>query len=305
MTLGLPVLWRRYLSELRIDRAVADRTRRAYETGWNSFVATSRSMGWRLRDAGDITYERLLEWQLTLKEVGRQDWTCRTYLMALKGFTRWLNANGHLVTDPGARFRTPRLKRTIPILPAFHDLATQLAAEPSLRNRAILAIALYGGLRAAEIAGLRRGHFVPHQGLIGFVGKGQKQRSVALPPQALEIVRLYLATTGVGTNGANRNGQGTHPDTPLLRKEDGSGDGLSYLVINRVVTRWTRRHLGVRLTPHKLRHAYGKHCVDRGVDIRIIAEALGHESLESTKIYTQVSFERTRRIAELFALPEG
>jgi site-specific recombinase XerD len=44
-------------------------------------------------------------------------------------------------------------------------------------------------------------------------------------------------------------------------------------------------------------------CVDRGVDIRIIAEALGHESLESTRIYTQVSFERTRRIAELFALP--
>ena len=78
MTLGLPVLWRRYLSELRIDRAVADRTRRAYETGWNSFVATSRSMGWRLRGAGDITYERLLEWQLTLKEVGKQDWTCRT-----------------------------------------------------------------------------------------------------------------------------------------------------------------------------------------------------------------------------------
>lgn len=123
------------------------------------------------------------------------------------------------------------------------------------------------------------------QGLIGFVGKGQKQRSVTLPPQALEIVQLYVASasTGASTNGASRNGQGTHADTPLLRKEDGSGDGLSYLVINRVVTRWTRRHLGVRLTPHKLRHAYGKHCVDRGVDIRIIAEALGHKSLESTR----------------------
>src|SRR3989442_4024156 len=60
--------------------------------------------------------------------------------MSLKGFSRWLNANGHLATDPGARFRTPRLKRTIPILPAFHDLATKLAGEPSLRNRAILAI---------------------------------------------------------------------------------------------------------------------------------------------------------------------
>jgi site-specific recombinase XerD len=60
---------------------------------------------------------------------------------------------------------------------------------------------------------------------------------------------------------------------------------------------------GDELVAHKLRHADGKHCVDRGVDIRIIAEALGHESLESIKIYTQVSFERTRRIAELFALP--
>ena len=172
MTLGLPVLWRRYLSELRIDRAVADRTRRAYETGWNSFVATARSMGWRLKVADDITYERLMEWRLTLKEVGKQDWTCRTYLMALKGFSRWLNANGHLATDPGARFRTPRLKRTIPILPAFHDLATRLASEPSLRNRAILAIALYGGLRAGEIRSLRRAHFVADQGLMGFVGKG-------------------------------------------------------------------------------------------------------------------------------------
>ena len=57
MTLGLPVLWRRYLSELRIERAVADRTRNAYETGWNSFVATARAMGWRLKVAEDIGQE--------------------------------------------------------------------------------------------------------------------------------------------------------------------------------------------------------------------------------------------------------
>jgi len=155
----------------------------------------------------------------------------------------------------------PSAQEAIPILPAFQDLATQLASEPSLRNRAILAIALYGGLRAGEIAGLKRAHFVADQGLIGFVGKGQKQRSVMLPRQALEIVRHYQTS-----NGASRNGDGSHPDAPLIRKEDGSGEALSYYVINRVVTRWARRHLGVRLTPHKLRHAYGKHCVDRGVD---------------------------------------
>ena len=70
----------------------------------------------------------------------------------------------------------------------------------------------------------------------------------------------------------------------------------SYFVGRKTVTSWTKKHLGVRLTPHKLRHSYGKHCVDVGADIRVIAEALGHESLESARIYTQVSFERTRAL---------
>jgi site-specific recombinase XerD len=293
MTLTLPVLWRRYAGELRIERGAADRTVSAYETAWNSFTAHARALGWRLKVAEDLTYERLMEWQLNLKEVGRKEWTCRTYLMALKGFSRWLNVHGHARTDPGARFRTPRLKRVVPVLPPFAELAATLAAEPSARNRAIIAMALYGGLRAEEIRNVKRGSFVADQGLIGFVGKGSKQRSAALPPQALTLITAYLAS----------NGKLAKPSDPLIRKEDGSGDGLSYHVINHVVTRWTKRHLGMRLTPHKLRHAYGRQCVDLGVDIRVIAEALGHESLESTKIYTQVSFQRTRKIAELFCSP--
>lgn len=296
MTLALPVLWRKYLGELRIERGLAERTINAYETGWNSFAATSRAMGWRLKAAEDITYERLMEWQLTLKEVGKEDWTCRTYLMALKGFTRWLNVNGHLKTDPGARFKTPRLKRILPLLPPFEEIEGKIATEPSLRNRAIIAVGLYGGLRAAEIRGLRRAHFVPTEGLMGFLGKGGKQRSVALPQKALEMIGTYLVSDPRPAGPA---------DDPLLRKEDGSGEPLSYHVINRVVARWTTRHLGVRLTPHKLRHAYGRRCVDLGVDIRVIAEALGHSSLESTTLYTQVSFQRTRRIAELFSSPGG
>jgi integrase/recombinase XerD len=295
MTLALTVLWRKYIAELRIQRGVTENTIDAYETGWNSFSATARAMGWRLRVADDITHERLLEWQLTLKEVGKKEWTGRTYLMSLKGFSRWLNVNGYLKTDPGARFKAPRLKRHSPVLPPFEEMEAHLMAEPSWRNKAIIAIALYGGLRAEEIETLRSGNFVRTEGLIGFVGKGGKQRSIALPKQALDIVSTYLAN-----DPAPRR-----QDDPLIRKEDGTAAALSYHVINRVVTKWTKRHLGVRLTPHKLRHAFGKHCVDRGVDIRIIAEAMGHESLESTKMYTQVSFQRTRQIAELFSGPQG
>jgi hypothetical protein len=70
--------------------------------------------------------------------------------------------------------------------------------------------------------------------------------------------------------------------------------------VREAVTRWSKRVVGTRLTPHKPRHADGKHCVDRGVDMRVIAEAPGHDPLDSTRIYTQVSFERVRQIAVLF-----
>src|SRR5215471_11400363 len=105
MTLTLSVLWRKYISQLRVERGVVENTVDAYETGWNSFSACARAHGWRLKVAEDLTYERLVEWQLNQEEVGRKEWTCRTYLMALKGFSRWLNVNGHLRTDPGAASR--------------------------------------------------------------------------------------------------------------------------------------------------------------------------------------------------------
>lgn len=115
------------------------------------------------------------------------------------------NAHGFLKTDPGAQFTTPRLKVVLPVLPPFEVMEAALAAEPRLRNRAILVIGLYGGLRAEEIVNLRRANFVPDAGLLGFVGKGGKQRSVALPQD------------------------------PLLRKEDGSNGAVSYFVGSRPV----------------------------------------------------------------------
>jgi integrase/recombinase XerC len=285
----LPLLWRRYQQELRVQRGVSPNTAKSYQDGWNSFTHTAQTAGWRFRSADDVTFDRLIEWQSTLKEVGRKEWTCRTYLMALKGFSKWLHLNGHAKQDAGARFRSPRLRRVLPVLPPFDDVVATLEAEPDLRNRAIIGVALFGGLRAQEIADLTVVNYVPKSGLVGFVGKGRKQRSVALPRQARELLDAYLAESPPRSGSA-----------PLIRKRDGTNGKMCYHTVHEVITRWSQRHLGARLSPHKLRHLYGKRCVDLGVDVRVIAESLGHDSLESTRIYTQVSFERVKGIAALF-----
>lgn len=179
--------------------------------------------------------------------------------------------------------------RILPVLPPFEIMEAKLSAEPSLRNR----VGLYGGLRAEEIRTCTARTSCPMLGSWGFIGKGSKQRSVALPERARAVIRQYVAAT-VGER-----------HDPLIRKEDGSRAAVTYMIVYRCVLRWTQRHLGVRLTPHQLRHAYGKNCVDLGADIRVISEALGHESLDSTRIYAQVSFERTRALAALFDSPRG
>jgi integrase/recombinase XerD len=292
MTHALPVLWRQYVTELRVNRKLEPKSIKTYEVGWGSLMATARLMGWRLRTTEDITHERIVEWQGALMDESKKPTTCDAHMNAVRGFTRWANIHGHAKTDAGARFKSARLKRILPVLPPFEVMEAKLSAEPSLRNRVILSIGLYG-LRAEEITNLRRSNFVPDAGLMGFIGKGSKQRSVALPEKARAVIRQYLAAT-VG-----------QPQDPLIRKEDGSRAAVTYMIVYRSVLRWTQRHLGVRLTPHKLRHAYGKNCVDLGADIRVISEALGHESLDSTRIYTQVSCERTRALAALFDSPGG
>ncbi len=148
--------------------------------------------------------------------------------------------------------------------------------------------------RVAEIASSSVLTSCQPRGCIGFVSKGQKQRSVTLPPQALEIVRpTWPAQPGPAAPIPTRRCSARRTDRrrAQLPRDQPCGNALD--------APSSGRPPHPAQAPPRLWQAL-RH---RGVDIRIIAEALGHESLESTKIYTQVSFERTRRIAELFALP--
>jgi site-specific recombinase XerC len=281
-----------YVYRLVNERELSEHTIQAYHDGWKSFMSTALVKGWRMRRPDQLTAQRIADWQFVLRERGLKDWTRRTYLMAIRGFCRWLADNGHVQRNPCLQFVSPRLRRVAPLLPSFQRLEASVAAERSSRDKAIVAVALYGGLRAGEIRALKRANF-DGAGLIGFLGKGKKQRSVPLPKQAIAALKAYFGEEPAPADG------------PMFtwKRKDGIGRPIGYQAIHYVVTRWSTKVLGTRLSPHKLRHAYGKKCVDVGIDIRVISEALGHESIETTKLYTQVSFGKTQLIAN--AISEG
>lgn len=200
-------------------------------------------------------------------------------LSAVRAFLGWANGAG---ATP--RIAGPRVKRGVPrpispdeVLALAGDVAED-AAEPwiAARDWALLLLLYGAGLRISEALALT-GAAMPLGETIAVTGKRAKTRVVPLLARVREAIEAYA---GVSPWPVAR-------DAPLFR--GARGGPLSPAVIRRSV-RAARRRLGLgeRTTPHALRHSFATHLLGRGADLRQLQELLGHASLRSTQVYTQV-----------------
>jgi integrase/recombinase XerC len=200
-------------------------------------------------------------------------------LSAVRGFLAF--AVGEGMTP---RLKGPRVKKGVP-RPVSPDEAVALAedvaddaAEPWIgaRDLAVLLLLYGAGLRVAEALGLT-GAILPLGATLSVTGKRDKMRIVPLLPQVRAAIESYVALCPYGTA----------RDAPLFR--GAKGGLLSSRLVRRAVQR-ARVRLGLpdRTTPHALRHSFATHLLGRGADLRALQELLGHASLSSTQIYTQV-----------------
>jgi len=211
-------------------------------------------------------------------------------LAGVRGFARFLERNGKGKVGALAAVRTPKLGKTLPrplpIAAATRFAEAELAAGDKrtpwvhARDAAVLALLYGSGLRISEALGLKRGD-LGEADTITVMGKGRKQRMVPVLPQVHKLVGDYLALC------------------PYDLPEDGplfvgaKGGPLSARVIQLAMAR-LRGALGLpdTATPHALRHSFATHLLARGGDLRAIQELLGHASLATTQIYTEVDAER-------------
>jgi integrase/recombinase XerC len=167
------------------------------------------------------------------------------------------------------------------------DVGTR-AGEPRepwilARDAAVLALLYGSGLRISEALGLKRKDFpAPGRGdAITVTGKGNKTRMVPVLHRVAELVAEYAALCPYDLP----------PDGPLF--VGAKGGPLSPRIIQLAMER-LRGALGLpdSATPHALRHSFATHLLARGGDLRAIQELLGHASLSTTQVYTEVDTER-------------
>jgi len=213
-------------------------------------------------------------------------------LAGMRGFACHLERNGKGKVGALAAVRAPKIPKTLP-RPLAADAAKRLA-DPDLaagdgkapwihaRDAAVLALLYGAGLRISEALGLKRADFGDGTGdAITVTGKGRKQRMVPVLPQVAKLVADYLALVPYDLP----------PDGPLF--VGAKGGPLSPRLVQLAMAR-LRGALGLpeSATPHALRHSFATHLLSRGGDLRSIQELLGHASLSTTQIYTEVDAER-------------
>ena len=211
-------------------------------------------------------------------------------LAGVRGFARFLERNGKGKVGALAAVRAPKIGKTLPRplsiaaargvtdpgLAAGDERAPWLAA----RDAAVLGLLYGGGLRISEALGLKRTDFGSRD-TVTVTGKGRKERMVPVLPQVAKLIADYVALCPYDLP----------QDGPLF--VGAKGGPLSPRVVQLSMAR-LRGALGLAetATPHALRHSFATHLLARGGDLRSIQELLGHASLATTQIYTEVDAER-------------
>ncbi|WP_420412450.1 tyrosine recombinase XerC [Roseibium sp.] len=279
----------KWLDHLADERRLSDKTLIAYERDLRQFLRFLTNHLGGAPGLKDIATLRPADFRGFLAQRRRQKVQSRSLARGLAGirsFLKFLERRGEINAAASDAVRPPRQARSLPkpvsakdaIDITSGDLAMEAEAWIEARNAAVLTL-LYGcGLRISEALSLT-GKMAPKPGTktMRIVGKGRKERIVPILPAVCEAVAQYLKLCPYAISA----------DGPLFL--GARGGPLNPRMVQLAMAK-LRSALGLpdTATPHALRHSFATHLLAGGGDLRTIQELLGHASLASTQIYTEI-----------------
>lgn len=281
-----------FLEYIEKQKMYSLNTKKNYEIDINEFMNYLKD---KEINYVDVNYEFIKEYLVFMYNKKYKRNTIARKLSSLRSFYKYLFNNNVIKTNPFKYVKTPKKEKMLPKYLSVVDLET-IFNVPNLnfnlgqRDRLILEILYATGIRVGELVEIKVSDIDFFNKEIKVNGKGSKQRIVEFGDYCLEYINLFL------NDGREK----------ILKKHNKTS---SYLIINdhgdKITTRGVellidkiikKAALKRKVTPHMLRHTFATHLLNEGCDILTVKELLGHESLESTQIYTHVSNEHLRKV---------
>lgn len=283
-------LVKRFLDYVFLECGLAGETVTAYQRDLQEFWETLVA---RDVEPAEVTIEDIQQHLMGLRARGLCVSSIARHCASIKVFLKYLYAERILRRDVAAFMESPKRWHNIPDTVHLDQVEALLAAPvPSdefyLRDRALLELLYATGMRVSEAVHLTIEQINLRLAYLRCIGKGRKERIVPIGKYAIDAVNEYLDNLRPRLLGER------HTDALFLSR---TGRPLDRTNMWRVV----RKHaitagIGVRLSPHTLRHCFATHLLAGGADLRIVQELLGHADVTTTQIYTHVDETRLRQV---------
>ena len=178
------------------------------------------------------------------------------------------------------KLETPKKEKRLPIVLSTHEITNLIDSAEFVKTQLIVKTLYSSGLRVSELVNLKPGDLDLEEN-IGWVrkGKGSKDRIFKIAESLSKQIKRYL----------NKN-----PENKYLFSKNKPLTTRNIQILIKKLAKKAKIHK--KVTPHTLRHSFATHLLDGGANLLVIQQLLGHENLETTRIYTHISQEQIKSV---------
>lgn len=294
-----PVL--QFLDFLTVEKNASQNTILAYKNDlaqFQQFTGQADPMDWWKH----VTPDSVVAFVESLRAREYKDSTVARKVAAVKSFFGFLVAEGQTEADPTERLKSPQVGKSLPralTVQQVDELLEQPARKntpESQRDKAMLELMYATGLRVTELVQLDTSDVSLESDpvTVRCQGKGDRERVLPIPQRSADELRQYMFKVrrrmAKDRVERNKDGRQRYPLFVNRRGERLTRQGFWLILKNYA----QMAGLGVDITPHTLRHTYATHMLSGGMPLRYVQDALGHASISTTQVYTQLTDQQKR-----------
>lgn len=278
-----------FLNYLSVEKGLAKNTLDAYRQDlvhYNNFLKKEKVADWNR-----VKRPHILKFLSTESRRGLEPASVARALVSVKLFHRFLTKERHVKEDVTNVLESPKLWKKLPQFLTMPEMDSILKmpdtkTKTGIRDRALLECLYATGMRVSEVTTLMNANVYLDNNFIKCRGKGDKERLVPLGSLAVKACREYLSRVRGKIKAAT--------EYFFLGR---SGKGLTRQYVWKMIKKYAMC-AGVTKTikPHTFRHSFATHLLERGADLRVVQELLGHSDISTTQIYTHVSGSRLKSV---------
>lgn len=249
----------------------------------------------KIKTALNIEYQDITKYLKYLDNNNYETSSIIRKIVSIKLFHKYLSLE-YKIKDVSSKIINPKLRRKLPNTLTIEEvdnlLDIKLNTPFDYRNKAMLELMYSSGLRVSELVDLKLNNIDLDNGYVRCLGKGKKERIIPIGEIAIEYLKKYI------NEYRNSMKKGYYTENVFLNNHGKNITRQGFFLIIKNIAK--EKNIDKNITPHMLRHSFATHLLNNGANLRTIQEMLGHSSITTTQIYTNVSNDIIKENYELY-----